>query len=55
MKVKVTCVAEYNPDKEPIGVELDMIIDRKDIHTVFTRLGQVFAEKLEGKLKELKA
>ena len=55
MKVKVTCECEYDPDKKPIGVEIDMILEEEDLNGALTRLGQVFAEKLKGKLKELKA
>jgi hypothetical protein len=55
MKVKVTCECEYDPDKKPIGVEIDMILEKEDMLQCFSRLGQVFAEKIEDKLEELKA
>ena len=53
MKVKVTCECEYEPDKKPIGVEIEMILEKDDLHQCLTRLGEVFAEKLEDKLLEM--
>lgn len=53
MKVKVTCECEYDPDKKPIGVEIEMILEKDDMRQCLTRLGEVFAEKLEDKLLEM--